>query len=604
MNKFILIFLICFAGIINSQSMADLDNLPPEIRKSILERMEKQNGIIDSTISPEIEDSDDDFNEYMEYLKSKDEDIEFDEYGSEIVKRFGYDLFEDISDQTPLEVKAAPANYILGPGDELRFNFSGSIKKTIDSTIDREGEVFVSELGSINFSGLSFSEAKEELSRISEATLIGTSISMSLLNLRSIEVFVTGNAKNPGSYVMNPLSTISNVLFNSGGPTDAGSLRNIELRRNNKLVGIYDFYELFIKGNTNQNLKIQSGDALLINPVRKSVKIFGEVNRPAIYELKEDENFINLLNFASGLNLYADENRIVVTRVSSIGDTKREELTISEAKNLILRDGDLVFIHKKNFITLDPNNDQLNMVSIKGEVKNPGSYPLSRGERLSDLITKAGGYNDQAYIEAGIFLRKSIAEKEKEALSATADQLEDGIVSSITSGSLQDMGDASLAIELLGNIIKRLKDAKPIGRIVATFDLNQLAKNDDLNLILLDQDQIIIPKKSSTVSVTGQVLAPATFVHSENLSVYDYIDLAGGFTSAAAEDQLLVILPNGQALRPSSFFKFKQDRILPGSTIIVNRDTTSLSRLSFWRSVLPIFSSLITSLAAIDAIGD
>ena len=462
----------------------------------------------------------------------------------------------------------------------------------------------MSELGSINFSGLSFSEAKEELSKISEATLIGTSISMSLINLRSIEIFVTGNAKNPGSYVLNPLSTISNVLFNSGGPTDAGSLRNIELRRNNKLVGLYDFYELFIKGNTNQNLKIQSGDALLINPIRKSIKIFGEVNRPAIYELKEDENFINLLNFASGLKLYADENRIVVTRVSSIGDTLREELTISEAKNLILSDGDSVFIHKKNLITLDPNNDQLNMVSIKGEVKNPGSYPLVPGERLSDLITKAGGYNDQAYIEAGIFLRQKVAEKEKEALSATADQLEDGLVSSITTGSLQDMGDASLALDLLGNIIKRLKDAEPIGRIVATFDLNQLAKNDDLDLILLDRDQIIIPKISSTVSVTGQVLAPATFVHSENLSVYDYIDLAGGFTVAAAEDQLLVILPNGQALRPSSFFKFKQDRILPGSTIIVNRDTTSLSRLSFWRSVLPIFSSLITSLAAIDAIGD
>ena len=598
MNKFKIIILICFVGILNSQSIADLNNLPPEIRKSVLERMEKQNGIIDPTISPEIEDSDKVINKF------EDEEIEFDEYGSEIVERFGYDLFEDISDQTPLEVKAAPANYILGPGDELRFNFSGSIKKTIDSTIDREGEVFISELGSINFSGLSFSEAKEELSKISEATLIGTTISMSLVNLRSIEIFVTGNAKNPGSYVMNPLSTISNVLFNSGGPTDAGSLRNIELKRNNKLVGTYDFYELFIKGNTNQNLKIQSGDALLINPVSKSIKIFGEVNRPAIYELKEDENFINLLNFASGLNLYADENRIVVTRISSIGDTLREELTISEAKNLILSDGDSVFIHRKNFVALDPNNDQLNIVSIKGEVKNPGSYPLKPGERLSDLILKAGGFTEQAYIDAGIFLRQKVAEKEKEALSATADQLEDGIVSSITTGSLQDMADASLAIDLLGKIIKRLKEAEPVGRIVATFDLDQLENNEDLNLILLDQDQVIIPKKSSTVSVTGQVLAPATFVHSDSLSVYDYVDLAGGFTDAAADDQLLVILPNGQALRPSSFFKFKQDKILPGSTIIVNRDTTSLSRLSFWRSVLPIFSSLITSLAAIDAIGD
>ena len=96
---------------------------------------------------------------------------------------------------------------------------------------------------------------------------------------------------------------------------------------------------------------------------------------------------------------------------------------------------------------------------------------MASGERLSDLIKKAGGYNEQAYIDAGIFLRKSIAIKEKEALSATADQLEDGIVSSITTGSLQDMGDASLALDLLGNIIKRLKDAEPVGRIVATLSL-------------------------------------------------------------------------------------------------------------------------------------
>ena len=149
------------------------------------------------------------------------------------------------------------------------------------------------------------------------------------------------------------------------------------------------------------------------------------------------------------------------------------------------------------------------------------------------------------------------------------------------------MGDASLALDLLGKIIKRLIEAEPVGRIVATFDLDQLENNEDLNLILLDKDQVIIPKKSSTVSVTGQVLAPATFVHSENLSVYDYVGLAGGFTDAAADDQLLVILPNGQALRPSSFFKFKQDKILPGSNIIVNRDTTSLSSCLLYTSPSP-----------------
>ncbi len=562
-----------------------------------MNRMESSRNDIDTSISPKVD------NLNLE-KKETEEEIEFDEYGDEIVKRFGYDMFEDVSNQIPLQVKAAPSNYILGPGDELRFNFSGSIKKSFDGTINREGEVFVPELGIVNISGMTFSEAKNEIKKITEASLIGTSTSISLTNLRSIELFITGNARNPGSYILNPLSTISNALFNAGGPSDSGSLRSIELRRNNKIIGVYDFYELFVKGNTNQNLKIQSGDALLINPIKSSIKIFGEVKRPAIYEIKEDENFIDLIYFASGLTNLADENKIVVTRLSNLGEEQREELSIAEANNLILSDGDVIFVHRKSLVTLDPNNDKTNVVSIKGEVNKPGIYPIKSGERLSDLIKKAGGYSSQAYIDAGIFLRKDVATKEKEALSSAADQLEDGIVSSITSGSLQDMEDASLAIELLGNIIKRLKDARPIGRVVASFDLEQLTSNEDLNLILLDKDQVIIPKISSTVSVTGQVLAPATFVHSENLSAYDYIDLAGGFTDAADENQVLVILPNGQALKPSSFFKFKQDKILAGSTIIVNRDTASLSRLAFWRSVLPIFSSLITSLAAIDAIGD
>ena len=245
-----------------SQYQDQLDQLPESVRNSVLQRINadqsfpESDSILDENEDEEEEKQDEKFSDPEGYdLLKKD----FDQYGSLIPEPFGYNLFQDYKrTKTSDIVQSAPADYILGPGDELRINFSGSIKSSKKVKIDREGNIFLRELGTINFSGLSYKRAQGELDQIVEASLIGTKAYISLLRVRPVQVFVVGQSINPGSYNLNALSSLSTVLFESGGPNESGSLRNISLKRSNEIVGKLDLYELFIKGNSTSNIKIQS----------------------------------------------------------------------------------------------------------------------------------------------------------------------------------------------------------------------------------------------------------------------------------------------------------------------------------------------------------
>ena len=181
-----------------------------------------------------------------------------------------------------------------------------------------------------------------------------------------------------------------------------------------------------------------------------------------------------------------------------------------------------------------------------------------------------------------------------------ANDLERGIARAIQTGQFSEVSSPDLAIRLIGNIVKQLKDARPLGRVVTEFDQERI---EDLDLVLRDQDRIIMPKKKSTVTVSGEVLSPSSYVYSDDLGFKDYLKLAGGAKDSADEDNIFYLLPNGQASKPNDGW-FARTPLKPGTVIIVPQDTTELSTLAFWRSVLPIFSSLIQTLAAIDALSD
>ncbi len=606
---FYLISVLLISSFVSSQDFSQyqdqIDLLPESVRNSVLQRMNASQSFPDTeSILDEDEEEEEEVDEDDKFSELERYDLfqkEFDQYGSIIPKPFGYDLFDNYKKtKTSNIVRSAPADYILGPGDELRINFSGTIKSSRKVKIDREGNIFLRELGTVNFAGLSYKRAQEELDQIVEASLIGSQAYISLLRVRPVQVFVVGQSLNPGSYNLNALSSLSTVLFESGGPNESGSLRNISLKRSNEIIGKLDLYELFIKGNSTSNIKIQSGDVLLVNSIGKQVKIFGEVNRAAIFELKENEDFNDLLSFASGFKPLSDKNRITLTREARDNSIFVKELSYEELQDFPLLSGDSIFVDRLPSISVDANKARRESVSLEGAFENPGRYFLSSGETLSELIERAGGYTKEAYVEAGIFLRTSVAKREKDALMRAANDLERGIARAIQTGQFSEVSSPDLAIRLIGNIVKQLKEARPLGRVVTEFDQERI-KN--LDLVLRDQDRIIMPKKKSTVTVSGEVLSPSSYVYSKDLIYEDYLRLAGGLKDTADEDNIFYLLPNGQASKPNDGW-FSTVPLEPGTVIIVPQDTTELSNLAFWRSVLPIFSSLIQTLAAIDALSD
>ena len=617
-NLYLVLVFISISFIGGAQDLSEfqdqLNMLPDSVRNSVIQRISSSNLDLSQTGQAEsilIEDEENDeeikaSKNELDYLEKYDLlQKEFDRYGSLIPKPFGYDLFQSYQvNDVPFAQSSAPADYILGPGDELRINFSGSVKASRKVKIDREGNIFLRELGTLNFSGLTYQKTQEELDRIVKASLIGTEATISLIKIRPIQIFIVGQSMNPGSYNLNALSSISTALFESGGPNDSGSLRNISLKRSNELVGTLDLYELFIKGNSSANIKIQSGDVLLINPVKKQIKIFGEVNTPAIFELIDGEDFDDLILFASGLKPLADKNKIVLTRQSFDDEIIVKEMSFSELKDFPLNSGDSIFIDRLPSVSIDANKSRRESVSLEGAFKNPGIYYLKENESLFDLIERSGGYTNEAYIDGGIFLRASVAKREKDGMIRAANDLEKGIARAIQTGQFSEVSSPDLAIRLIGNIVKQLKEARPLGRVVASFDLEN-NKNEDISfdIIMRDQDRIIMPKKKSTITVSGEVLSPSSYVYSKNLNFNDYLNLAGGLKDGADEDNIFYLLPNGQAAKPSRGW-FSENDLLPGTVIVVPQDTTELTNLAFWKAVLPIFSNLVQTLAAIDALSD
>ena len=598
MNKqigfLIIIMVFSLPNLSQNIDMELLNTLPESVQKSVLSR------------NSSVNDLSEDY-PLSEPKKGPSRLKKLDSYGSEVAEVFGKSLFENVNNDFPLQLKTAPSDYILGPGDILNVNFSGSLQYSKRIKIDREGQFFLEEIGPINLSGLSYENAQIEIDRISKASLIGVKISITLSKLRPVQLFVVGNSNNPGSYVINALSSINNVLSVSGGPSEVGSFRNISLKRNDKLIRNIDMYDLFIRGNSATNVRIQSGDVLLINPVGKQVKIFGEVRRPAIYELQKNEGLKELLTFASGTTSLADFNKVTLTRTTITKNNKApdvKELTIEELSQIKLKDGDQIFIHANATTRIDANKNNYLNITLTGAFKNPGTYSFKKGETLSSILERAGGYTESAYLLGGVFIRREVKEREKKALLKAADALENAIVSALTSGQLADVSDARFALTVLGQFVERLRTTEPKGRVVTEFDIDKISQFKELDFILSNGDSIFMPEKMSTITVTGEILTPMSFVYIESLKAEDYINLAGGYNQSADKDKTFIILPNGQSVKPVESWFSSKTKIKPGSTIIVTRDTTRLSQLALWKAVLPIFSNLVQTLAAIDALSD
>ncbi|MBB6146589.1 protein involved in polysaccharide export with SLBB domain [Silvibacterium bohemicum] len=294
---------------------------------------------------------------------------------------YGHQLFVDApSTFAPLDKGPVTSNYVVGPGDELMIHAWGSVSFNVRQLVDRSGNIFLPHFGSIRVAGLHSSELNQFLSDRIGKEFRQFDISVTLGQLRSIQVLVVGRAYRPGSYTLSALSTLVNALFASGGPSSTGSLRAIELRRDGKVITTLDLYQLIALGDESNDAPLLPGDVIYIPPAGPRIAVAGSVNQPAIYEIHDGDTVSAAIKLAAGTTSIAALQRAELERIDSDGERHVIDLKLSsDQMQTPLHDGDVLRVFQ-----LAPKFD--NAVILRGNVANPGRYAWHEGMRIRDLI--------------------------------------------------------------------------------------------------------------------------------------------------------------------------------------------------------------------------
>ena len=380
-----------------------------------------------------------------------------------------------------------PANYRLGPGDEVAIDIWGASQSNIQETISPDGNIYVENLGPVHLSGLTVTQAnkylKEQFGQIysginSEEP--NSNIRLSLAQNRTIQVHVMGEVENPGTYTMSSFATIFNALYQAGGVNEVGTLREVKVYRNDKLVATYDVYDFILNGNSDKGIRLEDNDVVTVDAYKNLVSVTGNVKRPMYYEMLDDESVAQLLKYAGGLsgNAYKDDVRLIRN-----GKREREIYTLdaAEQQNFILADGDSVSVD-----SIMPTF--ANMVEVKGAVYRPGMFQMNgRINTVKQLIESAGGLKDEAFLNRAILNRRN-PNNTMENLAINLEQLMNGTIPDVS-----------------------------------------LRKNDVLLVpSLFDMQEV------QTVTIFGEVAFPGTYQYVDNMSVEDFIVNAGGLNEAAS----------------------------------------------------------------------
>jgi polysaccharide export outer membrane protein len=384
----------CLLLLASAAAQSDRATMPPErttngIQITNSPAEQQQQGRTDRQIQEnqgQSEQTRDDRRATLENLHNPQEpDIEFQRFVDASLgyrlEIFGENLFRNVpSTFAPLDRVPVTPDYLIGPGDELLIRAWGQIDINYRAVVDRTGTIYIPKLGAISVAGLRYDELNGALTRNIGRVFKNFELNVTLGQLRSIQIFVVGQVKRPGSYTVSSLSTLVNALFASGGPSNRGSMRNIVLKRQGKEVTRFDLYDLIVSGDKSKDAQLLPGDVIYVPPVGKLVALAGSVNVPAIYELREHDDLSQVLVYAGGLTTTAGGQKAFVDRIDGrlTRRTAEFELTATGLKTE-LKDGDIV-----RFLHITPKFD--NAITLRGNVAVPGRYPWRQGMRVKDLI--------------------------------------------------------------------------------------------------------------------------------------------------------------------------------------------------------------------------
>src|SRR3989338_6322745 len=591
------------------------------------------------------------------------------------IKQFGYNLFRQ-PPSTFVSVGNLPVgpDYVIGPEDEIRVTIWGKVEGGWNVTVDRDGKISLPKIGVFGVAGLTFKELKELLYKGFSKYYTGFEMNVSMGILRTIRVYIVGNAERPGAYTISSVSTL--------------------------VIAHFDIYDLLLRGDKTKDVRLMPEDVIFIPPVAQLAGIAGNVKNPAIYELKGETRVIDLIQMAGGLTSIAFKGRVQVQRIEehqfrTVFEGDLINIENNEEKNFALKDGDVVKIFSvveekiivningaitkpgeygvvpgvtkvKDVLSLagglhyytfnkaeitrvtvtqagpeteslivdlpkamegDPQhniplerNDYIfihtipewqlyRIISIAGEVKFPGNYTVKKGERLSSLIERAGGFTDRAYIKGALFTRKSVKILQQKSLDEAVDMLEQTILSQ-TASTIETAisGEAAeqkkAAIGQRRELLSKLKSAKAQGRLTIKIDAPEKLKGTRGDIELEDKDMLYIPSQPSFVMVMGAVYNQNSFLYDTKSDVSSYIKLAGGATREADEKSIFILKVDGTAIsKRQEGWGFMRGKLDPGDTIVVPHEYEKIAWMREIRDLTTILYQIAITTGVIKTIG-
>ena len=416
-------------------------------------------------------------------------------------KVFGRDIFnnKELSFEPNMNI-ATPQNYRLGPGDAVIIDIYGASQKTIQSTVSPDGEVTIEGYGPVNVSGLTVAQANARLRNTVGSRYRSSRVKLTVGQTKTIMVNVMGEVKAPGTYTLSAFATVFHALYMAGGTNDLGTLRNIKVYRNNRLVTVVDIYDYILNGKLTGNVRLADNDVIVVGPYDCLVTVTGKVKRPMIYEMKKNESVNSLLKYSGGFAGDAYKKSVRVNR-----KTGREKSVYNveefDFANFRIDDGDSVSVD-----SILPR--YANTVEIKGAVFRPGMYNL--GEQINSvrtLIEHAEGLTEDAFTNRAVMHRMK-----------------------------QDRNLEVISVDLAGIMSGKLPDI-PL-------------KENDVLFIPTRQDKSF----ERTLTIRGEVQYPGVYKYAENETVEDFVLQAGGLTDKASTVNVMVSrrVKDATALRPDS----------------------------------------------------
>jgi protein involved in polysaccharide export with SLBB domain len=400
-------------------------------------------------------------------------------------KIFGLEIFNNgvLNFEPDLKI-ATPSNYIIGPGDQIVVNIYGYQEAKYEPTVSPEGDISIPYAGSIYVAGLTIEQATSKIkSRLASAGYSNirtglTKVGVSVGRIRSIKVTILGEVNRPGTYTLPSLATVFNALYQSGGPNEIGSMRNIQVVRNGKTIDQLDMYDFLVNGDQSGNILLRDQDVIRIPAYSARVSFEGEVKRSGLYEVKQGESLLQVLNYAGG---FTDSAYTASIKAYKTTDTERKIYDIAKEQFASYYPS-----RSESYVVTKVINRFANRVIIQGAVYLPGEYELTNGLTVSALLRKAQGLKDEAYLERGLITRFR-----------------------------SDLTEEVIAFNPLGVLNGTEKDIP-------------LQKNDEVTI-----SSVLNFRDKQKILINGEVRRPGEFSYMENMTLKDALLLSGGFTDAA-----------------------------------------------------------------------